>query len=71
MIGLEFRFTAGTYHATPWQRHVNEADVEWPPSPWRVLRALIATWYRKAGYSRYPESVLRELIEALCAEPPV
>lgn len=71
MIGFEFRFTSGTYHATPWQRHVNEADVEWPPSPWRVLRALIATWYRKAGYSLYPESTFREIIEVLCTELPV
>lgn len=38
------------YHATPWQRHVNEGAVEWPPSPWRLLRALYATWLARAPY---------------------
>lgn len=47
MLVIQFRFLSGRYHATPWDAHVNEGDVEWPPSPWRVLRALIATWYRK------------------------
>jgi len=40
---IELRFPAGRYHATPWGSHVNEGAVEWPPSPWRLLRALIAT----------------------------
>lgn len=46
MIAIGFRFTAGGYHATPWGRHVNEGVPEWPPSPWRILRALVATVYR-------------------------
>ena len=37
-------FPWGRYHATPWGRHVNEAAVDWPPSPWRLLRAFYATW---------------------------
>jgi CRISPR-associated protein Csb2 len=48
MIALEFHFPAGRYHATPWDSQVNEGLVEWPPSPWRILRALISTWYFKA-----------------------
>ncbi|HFQ89125.1 MAG TPA: type I-U CRISPR-associated protein Cas5/Cas6, partial [Desulfobulbus sp.] len=47
MLAIGFRFIAGRYHATPWGRHVNEAAVEWPPSPWRIVRALAATWHRK------------------------
>lgn len=47
MIAISVRFLAGRYHATPWGRHVNEAAPEWPPSPWRLLRALVATWKRK------------------------
>lgn len=46
MVGIALRFTAGRFHATPWGRHVNEGVVEWPPSPWRLLRALIAVWRR-------------------------
>ena len=44
MFALAFRFPAGRYHATPWRRNVNEADIAWPPEPWRLLHALIAAW---------------------------
>lgn len=46
MIAIAIRFLTGRYHATPWGRHVNEGVPEWPPSPWRFLRALVATWKR-------------------------
>lgn len=46
MICVSLRFLAGRYHATPWGRHVNEGAVEWPPSPWRILRAMVAAWKR-------------------------
>lgn len=71
MLTLALRFPAGRYHATPWGRHVNEADVEWPPSPWRLLRALIATWHRKCEPDAYPETVLQSLIEQLASDLPV
>jgi CRISPR-associated protein Csb2 len=71
MTVLELRFPAGRYHATPWGRHVNEGAVEWPPSPWRILRALIATWYWKAQKNdEISEEIIRSLIHAL-SEPPV
>lgn len=41
---LEVRFPWGRYHANRWGRNVNEAAVDWPPSPWRILRALYASW---------------------------
>ncbi|MDD2463571.1 MAG: type I-U CRISPR-associated protein Csb2 [Desulfobulbus sp.] len=47
MPTLSIRFTGGHYHATPWNKAQNEGAVEWPPSPWRILRALIATGYAK------------------------
>ncbi len=47
MIALSLRFLTGRFHATPWGRHVNEGALEWPPSPWRILRAMVATWKRK------------------------
>jgi len=63
MIAISIRFLAGRYHATPWGRHVNEGAVEWPPSPWRILRALIATWKRTLpGLSQdQVEPILRKL----------
>ncbi|TWI65762.1 CRISPR-associated protein Csb2 [Desulfobotulus alkaliphilus] len=71
MIAIEMTFPAGRYHATPWGRHVNEADVEWPPSPWRFLRGLIATWHRKAAGDHFPENLLHRLIDSLAEEKPV
>lgn len=52
MIAIAFRLLAGRYHATGWDHHVNEGTVEWPPSPWRVLRALAAASYRCASVDR-------------------
>lgn len=70
MLAIAFRFPAGRYHATPWGRHVNEAEVEWPPSPWRILRALIATWHRKADPAKYPHDHLERLVETLASGLP-
>ena len=68
MTVLELRFPTGRVHATPWGRHVNEGAVEWPPSPWRILRALIATWHLKARED-ITEDALRKLIDALSSPP--
>lgn len=57
-------FPGGRYHATPWGFHVNEGFVEWPPSPWRLLRALIACGYATQGWTVVPPAGKR-LIEAL------
>ncbi|MCY3841417.1 MAG: type I-U CRISPR-associated protein Csb2 [Gammaproteobacteria bacterium] len=71
MFALAFRFPAGRYHATPWGRNVNEADVAWPPEPWRLLRTLIAIYWRKGDHVRWPEEALHRLIERLAETPPV
>lgn len=46
MLAIRMRFLAGRFHATPWGHHVNEGVVEYPPSLWRLLRSLVATFYR-------------------------
>ena len=71
MFGLAFRFPAGRYHATPWGRNVNEADVAWPPEPWRLLRALVACYWRKGDHERWSEDDLARLIDALAQDLPV
>ena len=71
MFALVFRFPAGRYHATPWGRNVNEADVAWPPEPWRLLRTLIAAYWRKCDQERWPERYLARLIDALAETLPV
>ncbi len=49
MVTLRFELLAGRLHATPWSAHVNEGQVEWPPSPWRLLRTLLAASFRVPG----------------------
>ncbi|MEW6261677.1 MAG: type I-U CRISPR-associated protein Csb2 [Thermodesulfobacteriota bacterium] len=42
---LEQRFPLGRFHATRWNQNPFEDPYgEWPPSPWRLLRALTARW---------------------------
>lgn len=67
MLAIEFKFLAGRFHATPWGRQVNEGAVEWPPAPWRLLRALIAVWHLKC--EDVPEAEMRELIRVLSSLP--
>lgn len=70
MLALRIRLLTGRYHATPWGRNANEADVAWPPEPWRLLRAMIAAYWRKGDRKRWPESALARLIDALAEIPP-
>lgn len=71
MPTILFRFPAGRYHATPWGHHVNEGLVEWPPSPWRLLRALIACGYNAGVWSSQGlDPLSRQLIEKLATVLP-
>ena len=54
MPTLKVRFPGGRYHATPWGHHVNEGLIEWPPSPWRLLRALIASGFSSQQWTEIP-----------------
>ena len=68
---LQLRFPGRRYHATPWGAHVNEGQIEWPPSPWRLLRALLSTGFTKLGWPPDgPPSVARRLIERLAEQAP-
>jgi len=66
-ITIELTFPAGRYHATPWGRHVNEGVAEWPPSPWRLIRALIAVWRRTQP--EISNDAVRRLLEPLVTPP--
>ena len=69
MPTVRIRFPGGRYHATPWGHHVNEGLIEWPPSPWRLLRALLATGFASHGWSEVP-SIAQNLIDKLAAVLP-
>lgn len=68
MITISFQFPGGRYHATPWDSHVNEGRVEWPPSPWRIARALAAAWHKLA--SPPDERLARKVVLTLATTPP-
>lgn len=71
MPSLILCFPSGRYHATPWGHHVNEGLIEWPPAPWRLLRALLATGYSKLDWpATGPPPVARQLIEKLASRLP-
>ncbi|MFW6114445.1 MAG: type I-U CRISPR-associated protein Csb2, partial [bacterium] len=72
MIAIGLRFPAGRFHTTPWGRHVNEGAPEWPPSPWRLLRALVATWKIKipALDQQQVMTVLKQLASPPCIHLP-
>jgi len=67
MIAIKITFPAGRWHATAWGTHVNEGVPEWPPCPWRLLRALLAAWFWK---DRGDEATLRSLLEKLSSIAP-
>ncbi len=66
---LHQSFPLGRFHATPWR--VNPFDDpcgEWPPSPWRLVRAVVARWYqwRRETSEAINLKQLDDLIRALC-----
>jgi len=69
MVVLSIRFLAGRYHATPWGKHVNEGTPEWPPSPWRLLRALVASW--QTACRTIPQAEVATLFSALASSLPL
>lgn len=67
-VELSIQFLTGRYHATPWDHQVNEGVVEWPPSPWRISRALVSAYYR---LPEQPERTLMlQLLNKLANQPP-
>jgi CRISPR-associated protein Csb2 len=64
---LELTFLTGRFHATAWGRHVNEAVPEWPPAPFRFLRAMLDAWFRK--HPELPAATVESLLAALSAPP--
>ena len=51
---IHIRFLTGRAHLHPWHAAPNEGRVEWPPSPWRLLRTLVAVAGR--GLTTLPDT---------------
>jgi CRISPR-associated protein Csb2 len=56
-VTISIRFLSGRAHLHPWQTHHSEGRVEWPPSPWRLLRALVAVAGRGLTSLPYPDDI--------------
>lgn len=68
MIIIGVRLVSGKYHATPWGRFPNEGATEWPPSPYRLLRALVASWKTAAPHKRKED--VEVLLQKLASQAP-
>ena len=71
MFALIFNFHTRHYHATNWGQHVNEALVAWPPEPWRILRALISSYWCKGGCQDWSVEQLADFVDTLAEKPPL
>src|SRR5262249_61512394 len=60
---LEQSFPLGRFHATRWNQNPFEDPYgEWPPSPWRLLRALAARWFQYSRETGDADETLRNLV---------
>lgn len=68
---IEVELLAGRYHAHIWgESQFAMAGPEWPPSPWRLLRALASAWFSDTGLSSEKEDRDRLLENLAHAGPP-
>lgn len=56
-LTISIRFLTGRAHLHPWQTHHSEGRVEWPPSHWRLLRAIVAVAGRGLTSLPYTDDV--------------
>lgn len=66
---LQQRFPLGRFHANPWKAFpFDDPNGEWPPSPWRLIRALIARSHQLAREaSGVTQSERANLVHAFCS----
>ncbi len=69
---LEQSFPLGRFHATRWNQNPFEDPYgEWPPSPWRLLRALTARWFQYSRETTDSDDALRNrVLSKLAREVP-
>ena len=66
---LRQSFPLGRFHATPWRANpYDDPFGEWPPSPWRFVRAVVARWYQwsRETADAADTGQLDRLVSALC-----
>lgn len=70
MAKIRITLLSGRYGATPWNRSEHEGQVEYPPSPWRLLRAVLHGGFLLSNTPGQLPDGLSELITLLGQQPP-
>ncbi len=71
MLTIKLTFPWGRYYAHPWGINPGRLrEAEWPPSPWRLLRAFTSAWFRVNPGQR-PNDECKKLIESLARDCPI
>jgi CRISPR-associated protein Csb2 len=68
-ILLKQNFPLGRYHANPWRAFAfDDPHGEWPPSPWRLLRAILARSFQlsRERESASDDNLRKQLAQAFC-----
>lgn len=71
-VVIEQRFPLGRFHGRRWnQPPFDPNSIEWPPSPWRLVRALAARWFQYEREVGDADSTVRNsLLEKLSVAQP-
>lgn len=69
MIYIKVQFHTNQYQACAWGHHHSEGVIDWPPAPWRLLRAIAAGSYSVSLLDRY-QPTLKALLHKLAAVLP-
>src|ERR1700735_3509088 len=68
---IEQNYPLGRFHATRWnQNPFEDPFAEWPPSPWRFLRALAARWFQYERETGTSTETRDRLLVSLAQSPP-
>jgi len=70
-LTISVRFLTGRAHLHPWQTHHSEGRVDWPPSPWRLLRAILAVAGRGLTSLPFPDFVSSAIASSAIGGKPV
>ncbi|MBI5000050.1 MAG: type I-U CRISPR-associated protein Cas5/Cas6 [Euryarchaeota archaeon] len=70
-VYIKQTFPLGRFHATRWAENP-PADPfgEWPPSPWRLLRALAAAWFNSGHTDGISGDTVKSVLTKLASSPP-
>ncbi len=69
MIHIKIQFHTNQYQACAWGNHHSEGVIDWPPAPWRVLRAIVAGAYNVNLQDKY-QLTLKGLLHKLASVLP-